>query len=78
MNVLVTKLKLCAEIVPFLEWTNKAKPETQQGINKIPHLMELRQILWMSQTTNIFLVWEVGHLTATATNSIKKNTINMH
>ena len=57
MNVFVTKLKLCVEIVPFLEWTNKAQPETQQGINKIPHKMELRQILWSSQTTNIYLVW---------------------
>lgn len=45
MNVFVTKLKLCVEIVPFLEWTDKAQPETQQGINKIPHQMELRQIL---------------------------------
>lgn len=45
MNVFVTKLKLCAEIVPFLEWTDEAKPETQQGINKIAHQMELRQIL---------------------------------
>ena len=65
MNVFVTKLKLCAEIVPFLEWTNKAKPETQQGINKIPHQMELRQILWSSQTTNIFLVrgrWVIWQL----------------
>ena len=58
MNVFVTKLKLWAEIIPFLEWNNKAKSETQQGINKIPHPMELRQVLWSSQTANIFLVWE--------------------